>query len=251
MLAMSPVWGLLSSRRPRCRIYAVCTFLVLFSVSVPNMLWWRTNEDARWGGAINEGSEVQQLAKTHRLVNSPQYARECKRSVDIRIDPRGSIHAATTKPCKIMPTADELSSIRVTIFWLIGPGEWTQQVVDEEINEMRQSGLLARTSNIFVWGQDYDRYHSAAGPPPPNIAGWISSKCIQMQQRKCMQSILVLLKINGGPNKEKPSNFQLCKEHGNSAEQRKMFPNKPSCICIQRVLRSSTGMAKNSLGDKS
>ena len=91
----------------------MCTFLVLFSVSVPNMLWWRTNEDALvedlWG-AINEGSEVQQLAKTHRLVNSPQYARECKRSVDIRIDPRGSIHAATTKPCKIMPTADELSA---------------------------------------------------------------------------------------------------------------------------------------------
>ena len=38
-------------------------------------------------------------------------------------------------------------------------------MVDEEINEMRQSGLLARTSNIFVWGQDYDRYHSVAGHP--------------------------------------------------------------------------------------
>jgi hypothetical protein len=60
-----------------------------------------------------------------------------------------------------MPTANELSSTRVTIFWLIGPGNWTQQVVDEEINEMRQSGLLARTSNIFVWGQDYDRAHSS------------------------------------------------------------------------------------------
>ena len=47
--------------------------------------------------------------------------------------------------------------MRVTVFWLIGPGAWTQQIVDEQVGAMRQSGLLARASQINVWAQDYSQ----------------------------------------------------------------------------------------------
>jgi hypothetical protein len=117
------------------------------------------NDDARWKAL--QKSALHQITTVQTLLNSPDHARECRRAVDIRVDLQGSIHAAIEKPCNRLPSEHEMSSTQVTIFWLIGPGEWTQQVVDEQTNEMRQSGLLARASNIYVWGQDYDRAHSS------------------------------------------------------------------------------------------
>jgi hypothetical protein len=64
--------------------------------------------------------------------------------------------AAQDRPCDSLPTEDELD-MEVSIFWLVGPGRWTQQVLNEELLRMERSGLLKKAKSIYVWGQDYDR----------------------------------------------------------------------------------------------
>jgi hypothetical protein len=107
-------------------------------------------------GAKHEAT-YEELARQAELVTGMR----CRQATDIRTDADGFVHPALRRdqPCARLPDAAEID-MEVDIFWLVGPGRWTHDVVSEQITDLRNSGLLERVSHIHVWGQDYDRHQN-------------------------------------------------------------------------------------------
>jgi hypothetical protein len=86
----------------------------------------------------------------------------CANTIDVSIA-HGNVARMNNSYTPLLSNMADTEDITLTIFWTVGPGWHTRDVIHEQVLALRASKLIDYVSAVYVWGQDYDKQKHMSG----------------------------------------------------------------------------------------